>query len=151
MNLSPHFTLEELTASDVALRRSIDNRAPPHVVDNLRSLASGLEAVRRLLGFPISINSGYRCTALNAAVGGARSSAHLLGFACDFTCPGFGAPIDVVRESARSKLRFDQLIQEGTWVHLSFDVQLRGDVLTAHFGPGGTTYTRGLQDAARPS
>ncbi len=145
MMLTPHFSLAELTFSATAQRRQIDNSPPPSVLRNLNQLAVGLEDVRAALdGLPIRINSGYRCPALNRIVGGARLSAHLDGWAADFVCPDFGSPLEIVRTLAKSDITFDKLIQEGTWVHISFAPEGRRQLLTAHFGPGGTTDTAGV-------
>ncbi len=143
MILSPHFTLEELTRSSTAVRLGIDNTPPEGVFANLAVLAEGLEALRALLGHPLMIDSGYRCPDLNAVVHGSQFSAHLQGYAADFVCPAFGAPLEIVRAIEASGIRFDQCIQEGTWVHISFDPRMRQQVLTAHFGAEGTTYTQG--------
>lgn len=143
MNLTDHFTLEELCLSSTAERQGIDNTPDSGIVENLKVLARGLETVRALLGRPMHIDSGYRCAALNAAVKGAKDSAHVKGYAADFICPGFGNPLEIVHAISSSALAFDQCIQEGTWVHLSFDPKARKEVLTAHFGPNGTTYTTG--------
>ena len=145
MKLTDHFSLEELTRSTTAERLGIDNTPR---VDGVRShlvvLAEGLERVREILGgSPVRVSSGYRCEELNRAVGGARGSAHLSGFAADFTCDSFGTPLEVVKRLERSDRVFDQLIQEGTWVHVSFAPRARREVLTAHFGQGGATYTKG--------
>ncbi|MDB5476476.1 MAG: BuPhKS9 gp42 [Phenylobacterium sp.] len=131
--LTAHFALEELACTQ---HREIDNRPPPEVVANLRGTAARLEEVRRLLGERvISVTSGYRCPELNRAVGGSRTSAHLTGHAVDFNCYGFGDPLAVCRTIAESGVGFDQLIEEGTWIHLSFDPRLRRQVLTKR--PGG--------------
>jgi Peptidase M15 len=143
MTLSPHFTLEELVFSSTAVRLGIDNTPSEEVIAHLRVLADGLERVRSLLGHPMNIDSGYRCDVLNAAVRGSKTSAHLEGYAADFTCPGFGTPLEIVKLITGSTVAFDQCIQEGTWVHISFDPRLRREVLTAHFGNGGVTYTQG--------
>lgn len=145
MQLTTHFSMDELTASSIALRLCINNQPIPNVQANMLVLAEGLEAVRNLLGGqPMHIDSAYRCEALNRAVGGAKDSAHEQGFAADFICPTVGKPIDIVRLIAQSRIDFDQLIQEGTWVHISFAPTLRRQVLTAIFGPGGTTYREGV-------
>lgn len=137
--LTAHFALEELSCTQ---HREIDNTPPPEVVGTLRTTAARMEEVRRLLGErPIHVSSGYRCPALNRAVGGARTSAHLSGHAVDFNCYGFGRPIEVCRRIAGSDVRFDQLIEEGTWVHISFDPRMRRQVLTRR--PGGG-YALGL-------
>jgi hypothetical protein len=126
--LTAHFALEELACTQ---HREFDNRPPPEVVGALRVTAARMEDVRRLLGDrTITVSSGYRCPALNRAVGGSRTSAHLSGHAVDFNCYGFGDPLAVCRALAESEIAFDQLIEEGSWCHISFDPRLRGQVLT---------------------
>ena len=143
--LSEHFTLEELTFSSTAQRKQIDNNPPAEVLDNMKRLAAGLEEVRAALGNkPMRINSGYRSPKLNRAVGGARLSAHMAGYAADFVCPEFGSPLKIVKALAATGIQFDKLIQEGTWVHISFAPEARRQLLTAHFGPNGTSYTAGV-------
>ena len=94
-----------------------------------------MEMIRALLGKPINIHSGYRCEALNKAVGGVSNSAHLTGYAVDFTCPEYGSPYKVARDLAGSpSVSFDQLICEGTWVHISFDPKMRRELLTLQDG-----------------
>lgn len=144
MNLSEHFTLEELTFSQTAVRKGIDNTPSLEVVAHLTRLADSLEKVRQLLGGPVRITSGYRSTVLNAAVGGSKKSAHMAGYAADFVCPSFGYPLKIVKAIAASDIQFDQCIQEGTWVHISFDPDARRQVLTAHFSNGKATYTEGV-------
>ena len=143
--LSEHFTLEELTFSATAQRKQIDNKPPAEVQDNKKRLPAGLEEVRAVLGNkPMRINSGYRSPKLNRAVGGARLSAHMAGYAADFVCPDFGSPLKIVKALAATGIQFDKLIQEGTWVHISFAPEARRQLLTAHFGPNGTSYTAGV-------
>ena len=145
MNLSDHFTLEELTGSTTATRLSIDNTPTPEIAAHLTQTAMGLEKVRALLGQPMHIDSGYRCPDLNKAVGGASNSAHMEGFAADFICPDFGTPVEIVRAIAASDIEFDKCIQEGTWVHISFDPAMRKELLIANFAAGQpTTYTQGV-------
>ena len=133
--LTEHFSLAELT---VTSHRDIDNTPPGHIVDHLKVTARGLEHVRLLLGTPLLINSGYRCPALNDAVGGALASQHMRGEAADFIAPAFGTPFEICRAIEASDLRFDQLIFEGTWVHASFvdDRMPRRSVLTWRKGQG---------------
>lgn len=122
MNLSPHFTLEEMIASQTARDRGIDNVPPPRATGNLRHLAEFMEEVRALLGgHPITVTSGYRSSALNAAVGGVPGSAHLSGLAMDFVCPAAGSPLAICsRLRGVPSLDFDQLIHEhGSWVHIA--------------------------------
>jgi len=132
MLLSPHFSLAELTVSANAVRLGLDNSPPPDVLEHLRVTAQQLERVRAVLGDrPLIISSGYRGAAVNRAAGGAKSSAHLSGYAVDFSCPEFGSPLQIARRLNVVGLNFDQLIHEfGRWVHISFDPQRRGQMLT---------------------
>lgn len=125
--LSEHFSLEELTITQVRA----DNAPPPEVVDHLHVTARGLEQVRALLGHPININSGYRSPYVNERVGGSPTSDHPHGWCADFICPEFGTPLDICRAIvADESIIFDQLLQEGTWVHISFSPRSRMDVRT---------------------
>lgn len=133
MQLSTHFCLAELTVSQVAERRGMDNTPGPGVLERLRRTAAGLEAVRAALdGAPMIVSSGYRSPAVNRLVGGATKSQHLFGEAVDFIAPRFGGPFEVCRAIAESGVPFDQLIHEfGGWVHVSFvRGEPRGQVLT---------------------
>lgn len=121
--LTPHFTLNELIRSATAARLGIDNTPCAAVLIQLQRLADMIELVRRELGHvPILISSGYRCAALNKAVGGATNSAHMTGCAVDFTAPAFGPPKHIFQRLAKSTLPFDQLIDENNhgsaWVHM---------------------------------
>ena len=146
MKLTEHFSLVEFTASQEAARHNINNVPSGKVVENLRMLAALLEQVRELLGGnSIRISSGYRSLALNRHIGSSHTSAHIFGYAADFTCPSFGSPIEVAKKIAESNLKFDQLICEGNaWIHLSCDPQNRRQVLTARFEHGHTYYTTGI-------
>jgi putative chitinase len=133
-----------VTARFFTQHREFDNVPPPDVVGTLRNTAAQMEAVRRLLGDRvISVSSGYRSRPLNRAVGGSRTSAHLTGHAVDFNCYGYGAPTAVCRVIAASDLAFDQLIEEGSWVHVSFDPRMRRQVLTRRADGG---YRLGLPE-----
>jgi hypothetical protein len=139
--LSPHFTLEELTVTGTG----IDNSPPPAMLATLKRLAAKMEDVRTLLGGKaITVNSAFRNKAVNEAVGGVPNSAHALGFAVDFTCASFGTPFDICKKIAASKLQFDQLIHERRdWVHLSFDAnRSRRQLLTLPVT--GSTYQDGI-------
>ncbi|MCA0247698.1 MAG: DUF882 domain-containing protein [Proteobacteria bacterium] len=131
MKLTPHFTLAELTHSQTAARLGIDNTPAPEMVDALRKTAELLERVRALLGKPILVSSGYRSPLVNRAVGGAAQSAHMLGCAADFSCPGFGSPLEICRAIASSDISFDQLIHEyRAWAHIAWAPLPRRQVLT---------------------
>lgn len=135
MKLTAHFDLEEFTRSNTATAKGIDNTPPPDVVRRLWSVAGHMEMIRALLGKPINVHSGYRCAELNKAVGGVANSAHMTGYAVDFTCPEYGSPYKIASDLAGCpSLSFDQLIQEGNWVHISFDPRMRRELLTLQDG-----------------
>jgi zinc D-Ala-D-Ala carboxypeptidase len=121
MQLTEHFSLEELIVSDFAVRHNIDNSPSADILANLRVLADGLERVRAILGKkPIHVNSGYRCRALNTALNGASDSRHMLGLAADIVCPQFGSPLVVCQAIAAADLPTDQIIHEfGQWTHVA--------------------------------
>ena len=144
MNLSPHFSLAELVSSQVATRKGIDNAPAPAIVANLTRLAALLEQVRALVGAPIAISSGYRSPALNKAVGGAANSAHVLGLAADISTAKL-TPKALALLIRQSDIAFDQLIYEGTWVHIGLSTgALRRQVLTAKFAGGSVSYVAGI-------
>jgi hypothetical protein len=120
MNLTPHFTLEELTASETAERNGWDNSPNDQELANLTRLADFLEQVKMVLnGKPIMISSGLRTKKVNDAVGSKDSSQHRTGCACDFRVPGM-TPDEVVRKIMASGILFDQVIREfDRWTHIS--------------------------------
>ena len=120
MQLSEHFTLEELTASETAVRSGLDNTPGPIAYQNLVRLANFLEEVKKVLGGkPIMINSAYRGPLVNAAVKGSKNSQHLIGCAADIRVPGM-TPDEVCRVIIASELQYDQLIREfDSWTHIS--------------------------------
>jgi hypothetical protein len=121
MNLSPHFTLDELTHTD---HREIDNSPNQAEIENLQRLANFLEEVKTVLGGkPVMISSGFRCKALNDAVGSKDSSQHRVGCAADFRVPGM-TPDQVVRAIIDSGLPYQQIIREfDRWTHVSIPNQ----------------------------
>ena len=132
--LTDHFTLEE---AQITTHREIDNTAPMMIISTLMKTALGMERVRACLGDKsVTISSWYRCPELNKVVGSSPSSQHIKGEAVDFITPSYGSPLAIVRKLAENKIliRFDQLILEHSWVHISFnsnpDVKPRGQVLT---------------------
>lgn len=132
--LTEHFSMAEFTASETAARRGIDNTPNrPDLRANIQRTAQVLERIRELLGKPISLTSGYRCSALNAAVGGSLNSAHMLGLAADIIVPQYGVPYDVCRAIVPYLAEFgiDQLIYEHTWTHIGLSIDApRHQVLT---------------------
>lgn len=132
MKLGKYFTLDELTASQTATRRGIDNTPTSEAKANLEALVLNiLDPLREAIGHPITVSSGYRSPALNKAIGGARNSDHMTGEAADINCPAIGiqALFDFIRNS---KLPYDQVINEfGSWVHVSFTIRNRRQALVA--------------------
>lgn len=129
--LSEHFTLDEFTRSDLAIRHGIDNTPSPEVINNLKKTAALLEEVRFLFNKPIVISSGYRCAVVNTLVNGAANSAHVLGLAVDFTIPRYGDPYKVCKAISQSDMDFDQLILEyDSWVHIGLAAKNRKQLLT---------------------
>jgi hypothetical protein len=148
MNLTDHFSLEELTFSTHAARAGIKNEPIPSEVAELRRLCLlVLEPLRVALNRPIFVSSGFRCLAVNRLAGGAKNSDHLFGRAADIVVPGM-SPIDVCRAIKRYDFQFKQLIHEfGAWTHVS--IPLIGmaperEVLTARKHDGETYYIEGL-------
>lgn len=119
MQLSPHFSLEELTHSDLAIRKGWDNTPNDQEVANLKRLANFLEAVRTIIGKPIIINSGYRSKRVNDAVGSKDSSQHRLGCAADLKVHGMSSH-EIVTRIRDSGIAVDQCIDEfSAWCHIS--------------------------------
>jgi zinc D-Ala-D-Ala carboxypeptidase len=133
MNLSENFTLEEMTASETAERHGIDNTPNNDVLMNLRRLALFLEEVRKVVGMPLRISSGYRSPEANAKVGGKSTSQHCRGAAADIKVKGM-TPDQVVQAIIKAKLPYDQVIREfDSWTHVSIsngkDIKPRGQAL----------------------
>jgi len=120
MNLTPHFSLDELTASESAERNGWDNTPTDAELENLKRLADMLEQVKVVLGGkPIMINSAFRSKKVNDAVGSKDTSQHRLGCAADLRVPGM-TPDEVVRKIVASGISFDQVIREfDRWTHIS--------------------------------
>ena len=86
--LSPHFSLSEFERSATATKLGIDNRVPSQYIPALQQLCQEiLEPLRAFANHPIIIGSGFRCPALNKAVGGVKNSQHMTGEACDIRLP----------------------------------------------------------------
>jgi hypothetical protein len=117
MNLTEHFTLEELTRTD---HRQFDNTPNDAEIANLVRLAEFLEKVKEVLGGkPIIVNSAFRSAEINRAVGSSDKSQHRRGCACDFRVPGM-TPDEVVKAIIASDLKYDQCIREfNSWIHIS--------------------------------
>jgi zinc D-Ala-D-Ala carboxypeptidase len=120
MNLTPHFTLEELTVSETAERNGWDNSPTDAELANLTRLADFLEQVKVVLGGkPIMVNSAFRSKRVNDAVGSKDTSQHRIGCAADIRVPGM-TPDQVVKAVIASGIGYDQVIREfDRWTHIS--------------------------------
>ena len=127
MQLSGHFSLRELTASQTALRKGIDNKPNHDHIENLTELCTHvLEPTRRNFGKPMVISSGYRSEELCEAIGSSKNSQHAKGEAADFEM--FGVDNKELAKYIKNNLVFDQLILEfynpddpsSGWVHCSY-------------------------------
>jgi len=152
MNLSPNFSLHELTKSETALRLDLDNTPDDEATENLRLLCEKvLQPVRDHFGKGVKVNSAYRSPESNAAVGGSKTSDHCKGMAADIEIPGV-ANADLA-QWIMDNLDYTQLILEfytpgipdSGWVHVSYDPDnLKKQELTATKVAGKTTYLNGL-------
>jgi zinc D-Ala-D-Ala carboxypeptidase len=119
LNFTIHFSLAEMTVSEVAARLGLDNTPDASAMANLQFVSECMERIRALLGnHPIVVHSGYRSPEVNRAVGGVSTSAHCQGLACDFVCPAFGTQVEVSLAIMKSDIEYDQLILEYGWVHV---------------------------------
>lgn len=119
MQLSEHFSLDELTASETAARNGWDNSPNLNELSNLKRLAEFLEQVRTVLGKSIIINSAFRSKLVNDAVGSRDSSQHRIGCAADIRVPGM-TPDEVVKAVMAADIGYDQIIREfDRWTHIS--------------------------------
>lgn len=156
MQITPHFSLRELTRSETAARRGLSNTPNAQELENIKYTAEQLEKIRAYLGVPIIVTSCFRSERVNAAVGGSRTSAHRFGLAADCDALGmksadFAKKLIAMRD--QGKLAFDQLILEfpergdGAWVHIGFrrGSPQRNHILTAKRIGGKTVYLSGLQ------
>lgn len=155
MQLSKHFSLDELTVTSTGLQ----NTPIGDELENLYRLVEVLEQIRFELGHPVIISSGYRAPAVNGIIGGSKSSAHLKGLAADFTCPKFGTPKEIcIALIDSAKIRWDQLILEykdnshnkgGDWVHIGLRPQgSRQQVMTRLTGGRYVPGLHGMENTA---
>ena len=128
MKLSGHFSLSELTKSQTAVRKGIDNKPTLEHIENLTELCTHiLEPTRRNFGKPMVITSGYRSEELCEAIGSSKNSQHAKGEAADFEM--FGIDNKELAKYIKNNLVFDQLILEfynpddpsSGWVHCSYN------------------------------
>lgn len=152
MKLTDNFSLNELTQSETALRKGLDNTPNEEVIANLKLLAEKvLQPVREHYGKGVKVNSGYRSPDVNASVGGSKTSDHCKGQAADIEIPGIANA--ELAEYIKANLQFTQLILEfytqgipdSGWVHVSYDpANLKCQTLTAVKKDGKTVYLPGI-------
>jgi hypothetical protein len=150
-NLTPNFRKWEFTVSETAARLDIVNSPSPGEWDNLRALSENcLEPAHEACG-PLQVTSGFRCFALNKAIGGAANSQHMLGEAADII-PYHGSLSDLFKWIYFSDVPFDQLLWEfGSWVHVSHvkDGAQRHQALIASKVNGNTAYAAVTKEQVR--
>ena len=150
MMISENFSLAELTRSEYAIRHGINNQpTDADVLENLHTLAGGLERVQQVLRLPIYVTSGYRSPKVNSGVGGSKNSSHLRALAADIVLPGMSAREVCLRiQESAAFVGYDQLIFEHSWTHIGFpkpEEQPRMIAMTAVFrGWRPTTYLKGI-------
>jgi hypothetical protein len=152
MQLTNNFSLKELTVSETATRKGLDNTPNEAVTANLKTLAENiLQPVREHYGKSVKVNSGYRSPEVNASVGGSKTSDHCKGQAADIEITGV-ANGDLAKYIAEN-YKFTQVILEfytqgipdSGWVHVSYDANdLKCQTLTAVKKDGKTVYLPGL-------
>lgn len=133
--LSEHFTLDEATYSETAIRLHIDNQPSEQQLHNMKVAAEHLEMVRSATG-PLRVNSWLRLPAVNEAVGGSKISSHMDGWAIDCSSSAH-TPYELCQIVKGAGIKFDQMIHEyGRWMHISFAPEMRQQELTI-FKPEG--------------
>jgi hypothetical protein len=153
MQLTNNFSLKELTTSETAIRKGLDNTPDEAAITNLKTLAENiLQPVREHYKKVVRVNSGYRAPEVNASVGGSKTSDHCKGQAADIEIDGV-ANGDLAKHIV-DNYKFTQVILEfytkgipdSGWVHVSYDANnLKCQVLTAVKQDGKTVYLPGLQ------
>ena len=119
MKLTSNFSLEEMTVSEIAERKGLDNTPNATEIANLMRTAALLEQVRSLINKPIIVNSAFRSKPVNDAVGSKDTSQHRIGCAADIRVHGM-TPKQVVQACIDANVPYDQIIEEfGSWTHIS--------------------------------
>lgn len=143
MALSKYYSLDQLTRSNTAIRKAIDNTPDEDQKENLRQLAINvLDPITDMIQQRLVINSGFRSLKLNKVIGGSRNSQHTKGMAADIESP----PVHnaaLFAAIAHSSIPYDQLIYEfdGAWIHVSYNPSGgRRQLLTASKENGKTVY-----------
>jgi zinc D-Ala-D-Ala carboxypeptidase len=153
MQISKHLSLAEVSRSETAKRKGINNTPSGEHLENFKKLADNIfEPIREHFGVPIHISSGYRSKELNSAIGGSATSQHCSGEAIDIDMDGSASGITnaQVFNFIKDNLHFDQLIWEfgsnsnPDWVHVSYETtgKQRKQILKAVKSNGKTAYEK---------
>jgi hypothetical protein len=149
MQISKHLSLAEVSRSETAKRKGINNTPSGAHLENFKKLAENVfEPIREHFGVPIHISSGYRSKELNSAIGGSSTSQHCQGEAIDIDMDGTSITNAQIFHFIKDNLVFDQMIWEfGTdknpdWVHVSYEStgKQRKQILKAVKSGGKTSY-----------
>jgi len=147
--MTEHFTREELEHSATAVRLGLSNKCPDDLLPNMLKVAERLEIPRNHYGIPMRVLSCYRSPAVNAAVGGSRTSAHTKAMAADVEIDGVSV-LELCKWCAENIEDYDQIIYEfgeSGWMHIGFtNGTPRKQLLTAKKVKGKTQYTEGLHE-----
>ena len=131
MNLSEHFTLDEATYSETAIRLNINNQPDARQLANMTTAAQKMEEVRNVTG-ALRVNSWLRLPDVNVAVGGSKVSSHMDGWAVDCSSTAH-TPYELCQIVLKAGIKFDQMIHEyGRWMHISFAPEMRQQELTIY-------------------
>jgi hypothetical protein len=131
MNLSEHFSLDEATYSETAIRLNINNQPDERQLANMTTAAQKMEEVRNVTG-ALRINSWLRLPDVNVAVGGSKVSSHMDGWAIDCSSSAH-TPYALCQLVIKAGIKFDQMIHEyGRWMHISFAPEMRQQELTIY-------------------
>ena len=145
IKISKNFSLSELISTNTGLINSPDIQS---VVNMVHLSLMILQPLRNYLGYAVSINSGYRASAVNKKIGGSKTSQHLLGQAVDFDCEEMVVAFMYILNN----LSFDQLIWEkGTkdcpaWVHVSYNPWGKNRKQVFFTRSGSDKYYKTLED-----
>lgn len=153
MQISKHLSLAEVSRSETAKRKGINNTPSGEHLENFKKLAENIfEPIREHFGVPIHISSGYRSKELNSAIGGSATSQHCSGEAIDIDMDGSASGVTnaQVFNFIKDNLQFDQLIWEfgsnsnPDWVHVSYETtgKQRKQILKAVKSNGKTAYEK---------
>ena len=129
--MKKNFSLREMVVSS-SHPKLLPTSIPISVADNLMNVWFYiLQPLREAYGKPIVVTSGYRPTALNSAVGGVKNSQHLTGEAVDIVAQQRSDTDQLGKLIESLHLPFDQLIYEGTWIHVSYSARQRRQIIKA--------------------